>query len=366
MSQWATPDMQIVRKKLTATEITPPNVRWDDTCECVQQTFDGGVTWVDAPGLDPRSSDTYRAPPLESDDLQCDAAANMVAYLHTAVDMAIAFDSSVRLATELLALLGFSLGPAVGAIVAVILLIADVLLALGAEAIDGAFTESVYDDLLCVFYNNIDADGQMSDAQLSDIYTAVAAGFDSNVQVVFGAISSGLGPVGWSNFGAKGTHTGDCTACAGCPGCFEWNFALDTQGFETCSVGGWTDGYFHQACVGDDATMNIGVYFGATPAPGVTHVEMDLSLVGGDPQPTDWYIYGTAVDTGLCGGSQTLLASGTITGSGTVSGDCASQDVYAFQLITSTIDGCTPSDCLLTAFRATSTDWCAVGLSPNC
>lgn len=234
--------MQVVRRKLTPDDISPPGTRYDATCDCVQVTPDDGTTWNDAPGLDPRFGDAYRAPALTGGSAQCDAAARMVAYLHNAVDLAIAFDNSVRLAGELFALFSLAV-PGLGVIVAIVSLIVDVLLAIGGSVIDEAFSSTVYDDLLCVFLANIDADGQMSDSQLSDIYDAVAAGFDSTVQAVFGTISSGLGPVGWSNAGVKGTETGDCTSCAS-PWCYTFDFTVNDGGWvQDIRDGGWSATY---------------------------------------------------------------------------------------------------------------------------
>lgn len=232
--------MFVIRKKLSASEITPSNLRWNVDCSCVQQTFDGGTTWVDAPGQDPRSSDAFRAPALTTSDPRCDAAANMLAKLHAAVEMAIAFDNSVRLASELFALFALAV-PALGVVVAVFTIIADVLLALGAAAIDGAFTSDVYDRLLCVFFDHIDSSGQMSDAQLSDIYDAVAADFDVTVQAVFGAVSSAAGAVGWSNAGALGSETGDCSTCD--VWCRAEDFSIEDYGWTTATEFGLSATY---------------------------------------------------------------------------------------------------------------------------
>lgn len=276
--------MFVIRKKLAASDITPPNIRWNEDCSCVQQTFDGGTTWVDAPGQDPRSSPGFRAPPLTTSDPRCDAAANMLAKLHAAVDMAIAFDNSVRLAGEMFALFALAM-PALGVIVAVFTIIADVLLAIGGAAIDGSFTSAVYDDLLCVFYNHIDADGQMSDSQLADIYSDIAAHFDIVVQAVFGAVSSAAGAVGWSNSGALGTATGDCTSCSAW--CYTFDFTIDEQGFN--DMGGQA---IYAPGVGWQTTNYTGgpsyryLAVGRTVAMTITEISMEFSYSSGTLDPT--------------------------------------------------------------------------------
>lgn len=205
--------MQIVRKKLSADEISPPNIRYNGDCDCVETTYDGGGTWTAAPGADPRSAAAFRAPANATADPQCNAAANMVSRLRFMIDTDLASASIAGVASGLLAgILLFM--PAVGIVVDAILIAVDVILGIGAGAIAAAFTEGVYDDFLCVFYCNIDPDGQMSDAQLTAIYSQVAAQFDSVVQLVFGAHSSTLGAVGWSNAGALGEiEDADCSEC---------------------------------------------------------------------------------------------------------------------------------------------------------
>lgn len=259
--------MQIVRKKLSADEITPPGTRYDPECDCVQQSPDGGTTWNDAPGLDPRSSSSFRLPPTTVDDPQCNAAANMVAKLRFFVDTDLASASIAGVASSLFAAISLFL-PGVGIIVEAILIAVDVILGIGAGEIAAAFTETVYDDFLCVFYCNIDADGQMSDAQLADIYTAVAATFDATVQAVFGAHSSTMGPVGWSNAGVRGESTdADCSACVCGPWCYEWTGAEITAG----DWSGFTQG----------ALSNFGATGFTLSSGAIEHIEFTFTW-GGD------------------------------------------------------------------------------------
>jgi hypothetical protein len=179
------------------------------------------------------------------------------------------------------------------------------------------------------------------------------------------AFFSAWGEVGLSNAGATGHETGDCSACI-CDGCFEWDFAIDEQGFSVCSIGTYvTAAYWDQVCAGgfgSDSTMNIGQGFGSTPFP-VDHVELDLTLIA---LPTDWYVYGLDSDTGTCGGDQVLLASGTASSSGTVTADFSEAMIYGLQVITNTTGGCGTGDAQLTAVRVHSSDLCAIGLVPNC
>lgn len=247
----------IVRKKLSADQISPAGTRYNADCDCVQQTPDDGTTWVDAPGLDPRTAPGFRLPATTVDDPQCNAAANMVAKLRFFVETDLASATMWGLASALLAgILLFV--PGVGIIVNAILIAADVILSIGSGAIAGAFTEGVYDDFLCVFYCNIDADGQMSDSQLAAIYAKVATDFDSVVQAVFGAHSSTMGPVGWSNAGVRGeSEDADCSACV-CGGWTKtWLFDDDQADWQTQGGTTYGAGAFHSTFVGGSNFLNI-------------------------------------------------------------------------------------------------------------
>ncbi len=204
--------MKIVRKLLTASEITPASLRYNSDCDCVQQTPDGGTTWIDVPELDPRRGAGYRMPPNASADPQCNSAANMVAYLQSLIAADLAATNVVSLVSlwfEIL-LLVFP----IGILADLLLIVAGAIATIGSTAIETAFTPEVYDALLCTFDCNIGADGQMSDAQLAAIYVDVAANYDATVQAVFGAHSSTVGAVGWSNAGAIGAITdADCSSC---------------------------------------------------------------------------------------------------------------------------------------------------------
>jgi len=79
--------MELVRKRLSASEIIPSNQRYNTGTDTVQFSPNNGTTWVDMPSLDPRVSSAFRLPPLGS-DVRCDAAANMVKWMKDFIDMA--------------------------------------------------------------------------------------------------------------------------------------------------------------------------------------------------------------------------------------------------------------------------------------
>lgn len=231
--------LAIVRKKLTPDEITPPNIRYNGDCNCVEQTWDGGTTWTPTPGVDPRSAPGFRAPARTGDDPQCNAAANMVAALQQMVAGDISADNQAMLATYLLAV-ALLFVPVAGWIADAFLLVAEGILLLDQATIEAAFTPTVYDDLLCTFYCRLDADGQMSDEQLTGFLEDVFINYDFTVYSVISGHSDSLGPVGWSNMGALGTETGaDCSACM-CAWCYLWDFALTDGGWLVGAQGTWS------------------------------------------------------------------------------------------------------------------------------
>ena len=211
--------MEVVRLFLTPDDITPPNIRYNPTGDSIQVTADAGATWTDVPGLDTRHDDAYRVPPLGGTDPQCDAAANMVATLREFVDTIINTLDYLALVNAAAGLFARFIG-LIGWLVSLILAIIDGLLVIGRTAIDAAFTETAYDTILCILYNNISSDGQVTEGQLTAINADILAQLGSTVSAVWGYTMTGLGEVGLSNAGALGSETGDCAACIEeCPGC---------------------------------------------------------------------------------------------------------------------------------------------------
>lgn len=237
--------MEVVRLFLTPDDITPPNIRYNPTGDSIQVTADAGATWTDVPGLDTRHDDAYRVPPLGGTDPQCDAAANMVATLREFVDTIINTLDYLALVNAAAGLFARFIG-LIGWLVSLILAIIDGLLVIGRTAIDAAFTETAYDTILCILYNNISSDGQVTEGQLTAINADILAQLGSTVSAVWGYTMTGLGEVGLSNAGALGSETGDCAACIEeCPGCSDCDGTTwTTSTFSSFTENGQTVGPF--------------------------------------------------------------------------------------------------------------------------
>jgi len=207
--------MKVIRKRLDEVQTRFPFTRWNDICECVEISFDEGETWVESPENDPRYGRGFRAPALTG-DVQCDAAARMVAVIRAQVDAAIDASTAVGLATALLTIVT-AFVPGINLIVAVFVAVAGAVLAFGSAALAADFTEENYDRLVCIFQNNIDANGQVSAEQLTAILVDIEAEFGiSVIYPVCELLFNTLGENGFANAAALGTATGDCTDCNWC------------------------------------------------------------------------------------------------------------------------------------------------------
>jgi len=216
--------MKVIRKRLDDIQTRPPFTRWSDVCECVEITFDFGVTWVESPENDPREGVGFRAPALTGGDAKCDAAARMVAVIEQQVEAALTAATAVGIATAIIGIVTV-LVPGINILVNLFVAIAGALVTIGAAAIDEAFTPEVYDGLTCIFYDNIDENGQVSSAQIVDIQNDVNAQYPGVVFEVFALLVLGMGSNGFSNAGALGTATGDCSDCDEF-WCCEWDSSL--------------------------------------------------------------------------------------------------------------------------------------------
>lgn len=364
--------MKIVRKLLTPDEISNPAIRWNEECDCAQQTPDGGVTWVDAPGLDPRSAPGFAMPPVSSDDPHCDGAARMIAAVHQLIDIIISAGSFAEAASLFLSVLErFLYG--IGQLIALILDVVAGLIALGGEVLDAAFTGDVYDQLLCLAYNHLGSDGHFDGDGWTAFQSDVAAVFSGTVEIAMGLIFQVEGINGFNNAASVGTETGDCSDCVSCPapGCYEWNFSATTLelGWEV-GPGYWTPGYeggiFQQQCVGgigSDSTLTLEQDFPQTPVSlhcDVHSIEFDAQVVG---DSTDWLF--EYMDSG--GTFHSLLSGSASPGAtATIGGTCTPVDAYGLRLTCTTTAGCGTGDVYIHAIRIASDDLCGINLQPNC
>lgn len=215
--------MKIIRKELAPDEVAPTDTRWNPDCDCVQQTPDGGTTWVDVPGLDPRSAPGSALPPAPTENPRCDAAARMSAAVQAYIDAAISTLSVVQAANAILAIVLVFL-PGAGTLVELIIAVAEALLAIGTTVIEAAFTETVYSDLTCLAYCYIGSDGQLTEENWASFQAACYDHFGepTTVSDVLFYVFQTLGRNGFNNASVLRTETGDCSGCDLCGWCWRW------------------------------------------------------------------------------------------------------------------------------------------------
>lgn len=226
--------MFIIRKKLTATEITPADRRYNTTSNTFEYSPDGGTTWVDDPGSDPRHNDIFRVPAADGPDAQCDAAARIRAAFEATLEILFSSVNLAQFATSVLTLVLLFLGP-VGRLLDVLLTVGAGLISIGIENIHDAFTEEVWDRIEEIIYCGIGADGQVTLEQRDAIMADIAAEFPGTIYNTLVNLVNLFGEVLMSNAGVEREETGDCDLYeCGCT--HRYDFTISDQGFadENC------------------------------------------------------------------------------------------------------------------------------------
>jgi hypothetical protein len=242
--------MKIIRGALNAADVSNPNIRYDADCDCLQMSPDGGTTWNDAPGLDPRHAPGFLKPPVSGSSKQCDAAANMVKWLHDFIDEMLFDFELVGTVTTIINSILFELeilAPYIE-LLAIISELAETISGIGATALAAAFTSDQYDLLQCIFFCNADSSGRVSAAKLVDVENAITAQLNTTAALVTNAILFVQGEIGLSNAGSVGSETGDCSGCD-CGWCLEVDLTDNDGGFSNDGSGDgmWTSGIGWQA-----------------------------------------------------------------------------------------------------------------------
>lgn len=253
----ATPDadghytVNVLRKELTEAEVTPSTVRVNLDTNIFQISPDGGTTWNNAAGCDPRTNDAYFLPPLTPyEGIRCDVAARMVAQLKDTLDIFLASGDAAQSVTGWLGLLVIPFG-LVGWFVDLLLAGANALIDIGQSNIEEAFTEEVYADILCSFFCVVDDSGRLTQAALERAYDEIEATHAGIVANVIAELRFFYGDVPMLNAGVTRDDEGDCSECEDC----EWCTLMDTtNGWEGYTSLQWVSG------TGTAATLSAGVW----------------------------------------------------------------------------------------------------------
>lgn len=251
--------MKIVRGRLFSGDVSNPAYRYNSDCDCVQYSPDGGTTWTDAPNSDPRHAAPFRLPHRTGSDIECNAAANMVAWIKAVIDECTRICGvgglAIALVNKILDFAEVIFAEEGGILLTLIQAIAGTIFDVGYAALTANFTSDQYDLLQCIFFCNIDGDGQVSADQFAEIQTEVTEQLNEVAGIVVNLFLSLQGEVGLSNAGAQGAATGDCSDC-------------------DC---GW------QACIaGTDLAVAFSIV-GTNGTPTGDGIQTATAFVGGDP-----------------------------------------------------------------------------------
>lgn len=209
-----------------------------------QTSTDGGATWVDNTGADPRNA-SPQLPPIPSTGVpandQCRSATNVVAAMTSAVE---AFGSELGTVGSIIALAAaiatavvgvFAFPPSYTVLIPIVIALAQAIYSIASGTYLALFTPTVYNDLQCILYCNCDTSGTFSQTNYLDILTAIDAhGFDSNVALTFTSVIRGWGVNGLNDAARGGSvDAGDCSDCHCGSYCVDQDFTVNN--------GDWTN-----------------------------------------------------------------------------------------------------------------------------
>jgi len=233
--------VETIRKRLDSSEVIPPGTRWDEECDCVQETPDDGVTWTQNDGLDPRVNPGSQFPPRGGADPRCDAAENAGLKLEQLINAIVIGVSDGQIAMTILDICLLFI-PGINILVSLIWVVTELLLAIGTTVIAAAFDSTTYDTIVCIFYCRMDDEGVVTEEALVNILADIEAqigGVASAVcQIIIGQVWK---QVGLTNAGVLGDASGDCDECA-CEWCIHYDFTVSDWGFVADTYGHWESG----------------------------------------------------------------------------------------------------------------------------
>ena len=207
----------------------PTNTRINPETGLYEVSYDGGITWEPAPQDDPRSSGTI-FPPLPGDTgsaLRCEGSNSVVGFLQSIQSQeheGLEANASVAdLITGLIGALsgiGFIFAFVPAAIVALLAFVVNKFAHMIAEDFEAEFTETTWDELLCVIYCAISADGSFTEAAWQIVKQKVIDDIGGYAGYWLSDHINLIGTVGLTNAARAGyPGTRDCESCTDCPSC---------------------------------------------------------------------------------------------------------------------------------------------------
>jgi len=182
----------------------------------LQRSDDGGVTWYPAPTYDPREN-SVRFPPVavgEGEDLKCIAANSIVTLMKEQIGDQLTDDMSRYTLGQLISDWINTLLQTSNPFEALIRIATNQIFALVIATIRAAIDDTTYNDLLCIFYDNIGSDGAFTDDQVESTRAQILTDITGVAGLFFEHLVFLLGSVGMSNL-ARSAAGGDrgCSSC---------------------------------------------------------------------------------------------------------------------------------------------------------
>jgi hypothetical protein len=226
--------MEIIRKELTPNELFPSNLRYNSGSDQVQQTLDGGSTWVNSPADDPRHNPANLVPLRTTGSVQCDSAAAMTAQFKRYVDQAITDLTVAEYLTDAAGILG-GVFLELGILFDIVAYAFSAIFSIGASTLTSDFTPTVYQTITNILFCDIGADGSVSASQLVRINADILAQLGGTVSLVWNYVMTSEGEVGLQNAGTIGSVTGSCSG-TGCEYGLVLDFTIDKYGGQSANV----------------------------------------------------------------------------------------------------------------------------------
>jgi hypothetical protein len=191
----------------------------------LQSSSDGGVTWADDPGADPRLSAPLAPglPGAASSAKRCAAADNIRDQFKLMRDNTISLleggTTALAIVAGLVGLIAFILSISVVATTFGVLLfgLSAALLSMTPEAVAAAIDDTALEQFKCLVFCYIDEDGRFAPGKFDNLLTDITATFSGFPETFFYSITSTMQATGLSNAAALGVSTADdCDTCDDC------------------------------------------------------------------------------------------------------------------------------------------------------
>ncbi len=188
----------------------------------LQKSTDGGETWEDAPELDPRNN-SPQFPPVPGEpsfDKRCIAATGMSTLIKAQVGDNLTDDMSQFTLQEVIETWVTTMINTSNPFQALIVIAATQIFALIISVLRAALTDTVYDQLTCIFYCRMEGDLSFTASGVENVTSDIGDQIGGVATLFLQQLVNLLGVVGMTNLARAGGATeGDCSDCEECLTC---------------------------------------------------------------------------------------------------------------------------------------------------